>query len=144
MAICGTQIPAKAKRGRDVITINTLQGKFLAMPSLIVLGISLVCLLLLSGCLPTMKFGYPPRVENLSSLQPGVSTTKDILLSLGEPRGAGKAKFNPDMGPKTIWYYEYVESSGKTATLKFLLIFIDRDIYDGHLWFASGYSHKVD
>jgi hypothetical protein len=41
MAICGTQIPAKAKRGRDVITINTQQGKFHAMPSLMVLGISM-------------------------------------------------------------------------------------------------------
>lgn len=144
MAICGTQIPAKAKRGSDMVTLNARHGIFRTMSSATILAIAVVFVSFLSGCLPSMKFGYPPRVENLSSLQPGISTTKDVLLSLGEPRGAGKAKFNPDMGPRTIWYYEYVESIGKTATLKFLLIFIDRDIYDGHLWFASGYSHKVD
>jgi hypothetical protein len=107
-----------------------------------ILGVVVVFLSLLTGCLPSVKFGYPPRVENLASLQPGVSTTKDILLSLGEPRGSGKAKLTPDMEPRSIWYYEYVESSGKKASLKFLLVFVDKDTYDGHLWFASNYSHK--
>ena len=144
MVICGTQIPVKAKRGSNLVTVRTPHGTVHAMPSLTILGIVVLSFSLLSGCLPSVKFGYPPRVENLASLQPGVSTTKDILLSLGEPRGSGKVKFTPDIEPRSIWYYEYVESSGKKASLKFLLVFVDKDIYDGHLWFASSYTHKVD
>jgi hypothetical protein len=114
------------------------------MSSVTVFIVAFACMVLLSGCLPAMKFGYPPRVENLNSLQPGVSTTRDILLSLGEPRGSGKVRLTPHMDPKSIWYYEYVESSGKSAKLKFLLVFVDKDLYDGHLWFSSSYSHKVE
>jgi hypothetical protein len=144
MVICGTQIPAKARRGSNMGTLGAQHGIFRSMSLVKILGVVVVFLSLLSGCLPSVKFGYPPRVENLASLQPGVSTTENILLSLGEPRGSGKVKFTPDMEPRSIWYYEYVESSGKKASLKFLLVFVDKDIYDGHLWFASSYTHKVD
>lgn len=144
MAICGTQTPEKARHGNELVLLSARRSAIRELSSVTMVIVALVCLTTLSGCIPAMKFGYPPRVENLNSLQPGISTTRDILLSLGEPRGSGKVRLTPDVESRSIWYYEYVESSGKSAKMKFLLVFVDKNFYDGHLWFSSSYTHKVD
>jgi hypothetical protein len=104
-----------------------------------VAGCATVCLLLatfLSGC-ATMKYGVPPKVERLQSLQRGVSTKTDALSVLGEPRGRGAARMSPDQGSRDVLFYEYAESDGAKVELKFLLVFFDDGRYDGYLWFSS-------
>ena len=39
--------------------------------------------------------------------------------------------------PNVIWFYEYLESDGKEADLKMLLVYFDGELYSGHLWFSS-------
>jgi hypothetical protein len=59
------------------------------------------------------------------------------LVALGEPRGHGAARFTPDTPSREIWYYEYTEAAGSKISLKFLLVFFDKERYDGYLWFSS-------
>lgn len=98
---------------------------------------------LVSGCATTMKYGQPPAVERLQSLQRGASSKTDILSVLGEPRGLGAARFSPALGYREALFYEYAESDGKRVRLKFLLVFLDHDRYDGYLWFSSAELMQV-
>jgi len=91
----------------------------------------------LAGC-TSVRYGAAPRIDRLHTLKPGASTTADILLALGEPRGRGMTRIAPDLPPRTIWFYELVESDGAKVNLKFLLVLVDGQRYDGHFWFASG------
>ncbi len=101
-------------------------------------AITATSLCLLASC-ASVKQGTPPRVEQLASLTRGVSGPGDILLVLGEPRGHGVARFMPSLPPRDIWLYEYneAESGSGRVYLAFLLVFLEHDRYDGHLWFAS-------
>jgi hypothetical protein len=107
-------------------------------------GLWIFCLLvLLAGC-ASLRFGAPPRVDQLASLTPGVSTKADLLLALGEPRGYGVVRFSPDLPPAKVWFYEYVESDGRDVSLKILIVYLGKseddahpEKYEGHLWFAS-------
>ncbi len=99
---------------------------------------------MLSACMPTIKYGVQPKVDKLSTLKVGVSSRADILMALGEPRGRGAARFSDAASLKhgvepyhDIWFYEYVESDGENVQLKFLLVFVDKDHYNGHFWFSS-------
>jgi hypothetical protein len=107
----------------------------------------IICLLMcgiISACMPTIKFGVQPRVDQLSTLKVGASSQADILMALGEPRGKGAARFSDAESLREgiepyhdIWFYEYVETDGENVQLKFLLVFVDKDHYNGHFWFAS-------
>jgi len=99
--------------------------------------LSVICFFALVGCAPSMKFGSLPRVEQLTTLTPGVSSVDDVRRALGEPRGYGMARLAVYPLPATIWFYEYTEAAGNRMNLKFLIVFIRQDLYDGHLWFAS-------
>jgi len=99
---------------------------------------------MLSACMPTMKYGVPPKVNNLNKLKVGSSSRVDVLMTLGEPRGRGAARFSDAASLKygvdpyhDIWFYEYAESDGYNVQLKFLLVFVDQDHYNGHFWFSS-------
>ncbi len=97
---------------------------------------TLMCLVwAAAGC--TMKYGSPPQIDRLAGLSVGVSTTADVRLALGEPRGEGMARLTPDLPPRKILFYEYVESDGSTTKLKMLMVFTLADRYDGHLWFSA-------
>ena len=76
-------------------------------------------------------------MNQLSLLKQGVSVKSDVLAALGEPRGYGAGRFHALPTPREIWFYEYMETDGVRTQLKFLLVFLDADRYDGHLWFAS-------
>ena len=91
----------------------------------------------IAGCAGSIRWGAAPRVDRLDGLKPGTSTTADVLLALGEPRGRGATRFSPDLPPRSTWFYELVESDGKNVKLKILVVFIDGQRYDGHFWFAS-------
>lgn len=111
---------------------------------------------LLAGCAPTIRYGSPPRTDRLESLKLGESSTADVLLTMGEPRGHGVIHHTgrcgslvaapPDCsqdrisgieGTRKIWFYEYTVAEGSRIDLKILLVFFDQDRYDGHLWFSS-------
>jgi hypothetical protein len=136
MATCGFQTPEQPKRkNRDFIH---KRPKYAVRLSLVVHKLHfLVCLVLLIGCAPTLKYGSPPKVSSLESLKAGISTKADVLLALGEPRGKGAARFSVIPTPREIWFYEYTESDGSRIDLKLLLVFFDEEHYDGNLWFSS-------
>lgn len=116
---------------------------------------------LLTGCV-TIRYGSPPKTDRLESLKLGVSSKADVQSVLGAPRGHGMLrhsanplqyvqKFTADPGSpigltvpidsdptrRTMWFYEYQETSGGPVDLKYLLVFFLGDVYDGHLWFSS-------
>lgn len=112
-------------------------------PVLVLLGA--VTVTALTGC-RSIRIGTPPHVEHLASLRPGVSTTMDVLMALGEPRGRGAARFSPKYAPRKIWLYEYTKATsglgGGDIALTILLVFIEADRYEGYLWFSSTHDIK--
>lgn len=93
----------------------------------------------MAACAPTMKYGSLPRTDRLETLKPGVSTTADVLLTLGEPRGHGAARFPVDPVALEIWFYEYTytKAGAGRVDLKILLVYFHDKRYAGHLWFSS-------
>jgi hypothetical protein len=91
----------------------------------------------LTGCATNIKYGSPPKVNQIGLLKQGMSVKSDVLAAFGEPRGYGAGRFHALPTPREIWFYEYMETDGVRTQLKFLLVFLDADRYDGHLWFAS-------
>jgi hypothetical protein len=65
-------------------------------------------------------------------------------MALGEPRGRGIVRYTPEVAPRKIWFYEYVETDGKAVKIKFLIVFLAKEIYDGHLWFFSGSKTETE
>ena len=78
-----------------------------------------------------------PQTQRLDELTIGESRQGDVLLALGQPRGKGAARVSSEVDPRTIWFYEYIESDGRAVRVKILLVFFNADVYDGHLWFSS-------
>ena len=91
----------------------------------------------LSGGCATMKYGSPPKIDNLPALKTGVSGKADVVKALGEPRGYGAARFPTAPTVREIWFYEMSELVGSRVNLKILLVFFEQERYDGHLWFSS-------
>lgn len=109
-------------------------------------AVALACaamLLFASGCTTTMSFGAPPRTDRLDALRVGASSAEEVARALGEPRGRGGAQFTPDSPAGQVWFYEYVQSDGKKARFKMLLVFMDRDRYMGHMWFSAAHLVEV-
>ena len=105
----------------------------------------------LSACATTIKYGVPPKIDRLGNLKVGTSSRADVLMTLGEPRGRGATRFSNAASLKhgfanyhDIWFYEYVESDGQKVDLKFLLVFMDQDRYNGHFWFSSSELMEVE
>jgi hypothetical protein len=96
-----------------------------------------------AGCM-TLQFGWLAPVDHLKSLSPGISTAPEVLMALGEPRGKGIVRYTRDTSPRKIWFYEYLETDGKDVKIKFLLVFFEKDVYDGHLWFFSGSATETE
>ncbi len=108
--------------------LRRLATSLLAVPGLV----------FLAGCATTMHFGAMPEVDRLPSLKIAVSSANDVVSALGEPRGRGQARFAPDHPEQQVWFYEYTQSEGKKVKLKMLLVFMEKDVYAGYMWFSSG------
>lgn len=137
MAICGFLMPGLRRCSKNPDRLFT--GPYRKRLIFAVLGLS--AFIILTGCMPAIRYGSPPKIEHLQSLKTGVSSTSDVLLALGEPRGYGTARFSPSLTPRKIWFYEYTEAEGKhmrLKILKILLVYFDQELYDGYLWFSSG------
>jgi len=89
-------------------------------------------MLALAGCSTSVAFGAQPRIEDLAKLQRGVSTDEDVRRTLGEPRGNGAARLS--IGYASIWLYDYLEMGSGQARIKYLLVFMRQNAYDGYLW----------
>jgi len=100
-------------------------------------AIGLASFSLLGGCLNPLPFGSPPRQARLEILKPGVSTTAEVLLTLGEPRGDGIVRWHASVPPMRVWYYEYIEAGFGKLETKILLVYVDQDRYMGYIWFSS-------
>lgn len=108
------------------------------------------CVTLLTGCV-SLQYGAPPRIDQLASLTPGVSTKADLLMALGAPRGYGKGQLSPESPPMKLWFYEYVEAKGQDISLQILVVMLGKgekeglpEKYEGHLWFYSGSRLKKE
>jgi len=94
---------------------------------------------LASACYPA-RFGFWPPTERLPELRPGVSSKADVEALLGTPLGRGAARFTPEMAPREVWVYGYLDFDGASLSVdegKFIVFFAG-DHYDGHLWTLKG------
>ncbi len=93
----------------------------------------------LTGCAAeTRKSQALSRLDRIESeLKRGVSTKADILFLLGEPSGSGGAMFPTASHANEVWYYEASGASLTSLELKILLIYFNRDTYDGFMWFSN-------
>lgn len=130
----GLQTPKRQRHvsKHEMSLLKAPLGRRLFCPMLCLLSI-----LLITGCATSMKFGSPPRVNQLGALKPGISTKAEVEAALGEPRGHGSARSVDYPQLREIWYYDYVETDGSRMSLKFLLVFFDKSLYDAHIWFSS-------
>ena len=91
---------------------------------------------LLGGCL-SMEFGYPVAYRALAGLVPGETTHAEILLALGEPRGAGALRVAQYERPRDALFYEYIKASGSRAQVEILIVLMQDQRFDGYMWFGS-------
>lgn len=99
--------------------------------------IIIAMLILFTGCLK-VKYGKMPDTNALQThLTLYASTKADVLRVLGPPRGYGMTRLPVMPSPNVIWFYEYLETDGKVADLKMLLVYFEGEMYSGHLWFSS-------
>jgi len=141
MDTCGSQTLVRLKLANNSANPQS-QRHGSQRPSMVFWMVCLPLVLLLIGCATTIKYGSPPKVNKLETLKLGISNKSDILLSLGEPRGYGAGRYSSVPGLREIWSYEYVVSDGKKTSLKFLLVFFEKDLYDGYIWFSA--SELID
>ena len=95
---------------------------------------------LFSACMDMQfRMGKKTNPEVLEkALRPGVSDSKDVLAALGEPFGKGMAMLPiTHETPRTMWTYYYGEGDMKDGRGMYLFVFLDRDLYDGYMWFSS-------
>jgi hypothetical protein len=90
---------------------------------------------LLGGCSTSFTFGTPPKIDQLHQLRRGTSTSSHVRSTLGEPRGKGQAHLA--VGRRTIWFYESGQAESRDVRVRWLLVFLDGDAYDGYLWFDA-------
>jgi hypothetical protein len=106
----------------------------------LLLLMAIVSAFLFSACMD-MRFrmgkkANPDVLEN--NLRPGVSNSKDVLAALGEPYGKGMVMLPiTHETPRTMWTYYYGEGDMKDSRFMYLFVFLDRDLYDGYMWFSS-------
>jgi len=87
----------------------------------------------------------PPAPLNTQALTTtlvrGVSTAADVRAALGEPTGRGAALLPTADGGRTVWFYERMQVNilVKPYDIKqeVLMVFFDKDVFDGYLWFSS-------
>lgn len=135
MDICGLQTLAKLKL--DSKSSNPKQHQRILRKTIVLCMFSFLLISFLGACATTIEYGSPPRINRLETLKVGTSNKSDVRQSLGEPRGYGVGRYSSMPEPREIWFYEHYISEGSKTSLTFLLLFFDKDLYDGHLWFSG-------
>jgi hypothetical protein len=89
---------------------------------------------LLGGCASiSFDFGTPPKIEHLRQLRRGASSISEVRSLLGSPRGKGAVRI--PVGYRTLWLYDSGRFDPNRSRIRYLLVFIDGETYDGYLWF---------
>jgi len=113
-------------------------------PAVIILACSLVI-----GCAPKkITTGTFVQVNSLNSeLRRGLSSKKDVERILGTPNGSGSAVLPTDPKLREVWYYDDIEMTDfrgegngmvrVNVRQQVLLVFFDREIFDGYMWFSN-------
>jgi hypothetical protein len=92
------------------------------------------------------RTGSIPDIRLMDTdLRPGVSTKADVQALLGKPNGYGGAVLPTDPRPHDVWFYNLIEVSVQAskgggrmdAQMDVLLIFFEKEVYDGHMWFKD-------
>lgn len=110
---------------------------------------------LVAACAPTKvttgAFTQVGRLEN--ELQRGVSTKMDVRRVLGAPKGSGSAVLPTNPKPREVWFYDDIEVTGMkgegggvirvNVRQQILLVFFEREIFDGFMWFSNAGVAKV-
>lgn len=106
-------------------------------------------ILLSWGCTSARtRTGSIPDIRLIDTvLHPGVSTKEDVQALLGKPNGYGGAVPPTSQIPHDIWFYNLIEGSlsfqasggaGRmNMQMELLLIFFEKEVYDGHMWFKD-------
>ncbi len=106
------------------------------MRSLIAVAVAAV----LTGCATAAL----TPMSRLEELKPGISTKVDVERILGPRHGVGGASFPAGARPAAaryeVWYYVDYQTKEVTRDVKailprMLLVFFDRDIFNGFMWF---------
>jgi len=107
------------------------------------------------GCTSTssrVRTGFIPDIRLIDDrLHQGVSTRADVKTVLGKPNGYGGALLPTDPGPHDVWFYSVIDSSSTVSQdrgmiylqMDFLLIFFEKEVYDGHMWFKDFTSGPI-
>jgi len=100
---------------------------------------ALVMSLALPGCMDfQVRAGTRPNIAALEQrLIVGQSSVDDVIAVLGKPNGKGMSSLPSEQASRPMWSYYYEEGSLKDDRRTFLFVFINRDRYDGYLWFSS-------
>ncbi len=99
---------------------------------------ALILSLSLAGCSMSFKYGRIPDTNSLTSLKQQVSTKGDVLNILGPPRGYGRMQPYQFTGEYDLWLYEFYETNTTgEVKIKMLLVFFDKEKFDGYMWFSS-------
>lgn len=136
MASLGLQTSSRPRLGRKTSRIAQEKRRFIVR--FLARGIASLALFFIAvACAPTIEYGAKPQTDALETLTIASSTSDEIRLALGEPRGHGVARFAEDLIPRDLWFYEYVKSDGRAIDLKILVVLLKENRYDGHFWFSS-------
>ena len=85
-----------------------------------------------------VRAGTRPNIAALEQrLIVGQSSVDDVIAVLGKPNGKGMSSLPSEQASRPMWSYYYEEGSLKDDRRTFLFVFINRDRYDGYLWFSS-------
>lgn len=106
------------------------------------LGLGLALGLALGACTTEIRFGRDFAETAVAGFEVGKTTRADVIRALGQPRGRGETYVPRYDARRDMLFYELVTTDMQKVDLKFLLILLDGDRYDGHFWFAS--SELVD
>jgi hypothetical protein len=101
-----------------------------------------------TGCATTVATGPFPAVQRIETeLKRGASTKLDVRRVLGPPNGTGSAILPTDPRPREVWFY--FDSQAKKLKLsgaggaeiqlrqQILLVFFERGVFDGFMWYSS-------
>ena len=88
------------------------------------------------------------QVNSLNSeLRRGLSSKEDVERILGTPDGSGSAVFPTDPKFREVWYYDDIEITDfrdegngvvrMNVHQQVLLVFFDREMFDGYMWFSN-------
>ncbi len=113
-----------------------------------------VVAILAAGCATGVRTGVFPEANRIDSeLQKGISKKTDVQRVLGMPKGTGGALLPTDPSQKEIWVYDdiAVTSMGMDANnvlrmdvrQQILLIFFDKGVYDGHMWYSNAGKGEI-